>query len=148
MQYVSNFCRLVVVAKRQVNKILVLLLCVFIFFLIPSLLGNCFYFILYINSLVCLSHDNSTAKAFYGKTGLCIFYGRTNLRVVVAERHTPAIDRVVTTNTLNIYNILSFYLYIFTSTIRIHPNFNLTVKIVFLLTPQCFSLEARFPNEW
>jgi hypothetical protein len=37
--------------------------------------------------------------------------------------------------------------YLFTSTIRIHPNFNLTVKIVFLSTPQCFSLEARFPNE-
>jgi len=59
--------------------------------------------ILYINSLVCLWHDNSAAKAFYGRTGLCIFYGRTGLciilalRVVVAERHTPAIDRVVTT---------------------------------------------------
>jgi hypothetical protein len=34
--------------------------------------------------------------------------------------------------------------YLFTSTIRIRPNFNLTVKIVFLPTPQCFSLEARF----
>jgi hypothetical protein len=37
--------------------------------------------------------------------------------------------------------------YLFTSTIRIHPNFNLTVKFVFLPTPHCFSLEARFPNE-
>jgi hypothetical protein len=51
---------------------------------------------------VCASvwHDNSAAKAFYGRIGLCIFYGRTGLciilalRVVVAERHTPAIDRV------------------------------------------------------
>jgi hypothetical protein len=61
------------------------------------------YNILYINSLVCLWHDNSAAKAFYGRTGLCIFYGRTGLciilalRVVVAKRHMPAIDRVVTT---------------------------------------------------
>ncbi len=62
--------------------------------------------------LVCLGHDNSAAKAFYGRIGLCIFYGRTGLcifyrrtglgiilalRVMVVERHTPAIDRVVTT---------------------------------------------------
>jgi hypothetical protein len=62
---------------------------------------KCCVVILYINSLVCLWHDNSTAKAFYGKTGLCIFYGRIGLRVVVAERHMPAIDRVVTTDTLS-----------------------------------------------
>ncbi len=43
---------------------------------------------------ICLWHDNSAAKAFYGRTGLCIILA---LRVVVAERHTPAIDRVVTT---------------------------------------------------
>jgi len=45
--------------------------------------------ILYINSLICLWHDNSTAKAFYNRTSLYIFYGRTSLRVVVVERHTP-----------------------------------------------------------
>jgi hypothetical protein len=37
--------------------------------------------------------------------------------------------------------------YLFISTIWIRPNFNLMVKIVFFSTPQCFSLEARFPNE-
>jgi hypothetical protein len=41
------------------------------------------------------------------ETGLCISYGRTGLyiilalRVVVAERHTLAIDRVVTTDILS-----------------------------------------------
>jgi hypothetical protein len=52
--------------------------------------------------LVCASvwHYNSATKAFYGRSGLCIFYGRTSfciilaLQVVVAERHTLAIDRV------------------------------------------------------
>ncbi len=49
---------------------------------------------------------------FYGKTGLCIFYGRTGLciilvlRVVVAKRHTPAIDHVVTTDTLSFLYLL------------------------------------------
>jgi hypothetical protein len=32
--------------------------------------------------LICLWHDNSVAKAFDGRTGLCIFYGRIDLCII------------------------------------------------------------------
>ncbi len=49
-----------------------------------------------VRASVCRTRQFCLTRQFYGRTGLCIFYGRTRLcyllalRVVVAERHTPA----------------------------------------------------------
>jgi hypothetical protein len=109
---------------------------------------------------VCLWRDNSAFS----------FYGRTGLRVVVTSvcdgarvRHRRPTRPGSALSDSRIFTDRAHHggcragsvtkgrpgleWYLFTSTIRIRPNFNLTVKIVFLPTPQCFSLEARFPNK-
>ncbi len=110
--------------------------------------------------IVCLWRDNS-AFSFYGRTGLWVVVTFVCDGARVHHRRptglVPALpdSRIFTDRARRggcragsvTEGRPGLKWYLFTSTIRIRPNFNITVKIVFLSTPQCFSLEARFPNE-